>query len=69
MGIEISTMGYHDSEGYMGDALKYISGGAPRYNYVYFPVSKRLYNVRTWPTFIKHIHSYKDLYFGTLNYY
>lgn len=68
MRAEISTMGYHDTEGHMGDVRKYIIGGAPSYNYVYFPKSKRLYNVRTRPAYIKRIHNFIDFFFGTLNY-
>ena len=40
-----------------------------KYNYVYFPRSKRLYNVERYrPRYIRTIDSYKDFYFGTLNY-
>ena len=52
----------------MGDYLKVKRKESPRFNYVYFPVSKRLYNVEIkGPIFIRNISSYKDFYFGTLN--
>ena len=45
-------------------------GQQMRLNYVYFPISKTLYNVEySSPRYIKRInYIYKELYFGTLNY-
>ena len=66
---EIYTMGY--SGGVIpNDYYNAINGNSPKYNYVYFPESRRLYNIELFrPRFIKKLSkSYRSLYFGTLNY-
>ena len=68
---EIESMGYDDGwVVYGNDRQKVYWGVVPKYNYVYFPISKRLYNVEySSPRYIKRINGiYKELYFGTLNY-
>lgn len=60
--------------GYLGGTIPndyyFVSEGkSPKYNYVYYPSSRRLYNVELYdPRFIKNISkSYKSFMFGTLN--
>ena len=61
------SMGYLQGRA-KGDRKKTYLGLSPKYNYVYFPNSKRLYNIEVQsPRFIKSIRSYNDYYFGTLN--
>ena len=73
---ETTYAGERFSMGYDGGWIQYGNdhqkthwGTVPKYNYVYFPRSKRLYNVERYrPRYIRTINSYKDFYFGTLNY-
>ena len=67
---ERSSMGYDDGwVQYGNDHQKAYWGTVPKFNYVYFPISKRLYNVECYnPRYIRNIGGYKDFYFGTLNY-
>lgn len=68
---EIESMGYDAGwVKYGNDRQKVYWGVVPVYNYVYFPISKTLYNVEySSPRYIKRINGiYKELYFGTLNY-
>ena len=73
---ENTYAGERFSMGYDGGWIQYGNdhqkthwGTVPKYNYVYFPRSKRLYNVERYrPRYIRTINSYKDFYFGTLNY-
>ena len=62
-------------EGVLGDWANVIrdyreNGRITRHDYVYFPETNRLYYVRAHykPQFIKNINSYRDFYFGVLNY-
>lgn len=65
---EIESMGYWEGKPAAGDAQNAVKGLKPRFNYVYFPESSRLYNVeKNKPRYIKRINSYKSFYFGTLN--
>lgn len=66
---ELGSMGYMPDKGIVtGDMLKVRKGQAPFYNYVYFPISKRLYNVeREKPRYIRSISSINDFFFGSLN--
>ena len=63
------SMGYDDGWVQFGnDHQKTYWGTVPKYNYVYFPVSRKLYNVERYsPRYIRTIDYYKDFYFGTLN--
>ena len=65
---EIYSMGYRGGS-YDNDKNKVRNGQSPKYNYVYFPHSKRLYNVEYYtPRYIRQINTFRDFYFGTLNY-
>ena len=67
---ERESMGYDEGwVQYANDRQKVYWGVVPKYNYVYFPISKTLYNVESDnPRYVKHINTFKDFYFGTLNY-
>ena len=74
---EMESMGVprFSGEGVQGDWANVIrdyreNGRITRHNYVYFPETNRLYYVRAnyEPHFIKSINSYRDFYFGVLNY-
>lgn len=67
---ERETMGYDDGWILYGnDRQKVYWGVVPEYNYVYFPISKILYNVEyNNPRYIKRISNNTSFYFGTLNY-
>ena len=66
---ELGSMGYMPDKGIVtADMSKVRNNQAPFYNYVYFPVSKHLYNVeRERPRYIRSITNFKDFFFGTLN--
>ena len=67
---ERESMGYDEGwVQYANDRQKVYWGVVQKYNYVYFPISKTLYNVESDnPRYVKHINTFKDFYFGTLNY-
>ena len=66
---ELESMGYLTDMGIVTtDMAKVRYSQAPFYNYVYFPVSGRLYNVeRKMPRYIRRVQDYHGFYFGTLN--
>ena len=68
---EIESMGYNKEPWgmiYDGDAYNARHFIKPKYNYVYFPNSSRIYNIeRDYPRFIRSISSIHGFYFGTLN--
>jgi len=66
---ELESMGYMPDKGIVtGDMSKVRKNQAPFYNYVYFPVSKRLYNVeREKPRYIRSVSNFNDFFYGTLN--
>ena len=66
--LDVLTMGYHDDTYYRSDQWKVNTNQASLYNYVYFPKSTSLYLAGKYnPIYIKHIRSYNNFYFGTLN--
>ena len=67
---ERESMGYDEGwVQYANDRQKVYWGVVQKYNYMYFPISKTLYNVESDnPRYVKHINTFKDFYFGTLNY-
>ena len=66
--LDVLTMGYHNDTYYRSDQWKVNTNQASLYNYVYFPKSTSLYLAGEYnPIYIKHIRSYNNYYFGTLN--
>ena len=66
--LDVLTMGYHNDTYYGSDQWKVNNNQASLYNYVYFPKSTSLYLAGKYnPIYIKHIRSYNNFYFGTLN--
>ena len=66
--LDILAMGYHIDTYYGSDQWKVNNNQAAPYNYVYFPNSTSLYLAGEYnPVYIRHIRSYNDFYFGTLN--
>ena len=69
---EVDSMGYWD-DGMAGDRRNAVqdvrmNGKQTRLNYVYFPMSSRLYHVEySRPRYIRTISTYRSFYFGTLN--
>lgn len=65
---DLTTMGYISETYYRSDQWKVNNGLAPKYNYVYFPCLKSLYQAGWYtPVYIRRVAKFQDFYFGTLN--
>ncbi len=64
---DLTTMGYISETYYRSDQWKVNNGLAPKYNYVYFPCLKSLYQAGWYtPVYIRRVAKFQDFYFGTL---